>query len=443
MYKPHFLFEDTPDSTIIWKYLSFDKFLSLLITQSLYFCRSDKFEDPYEGTISSQTLEQIKTFTDQLDYNNKEEIFEQMLSLLNASRKMTLVNCWHINEFESDGMWKLYSNVKNSIAIQTTVGKLKEAIEKTNEDVYIGKVNYVDFDVDFVQAFNMLGPFIYKRKSFAHEQELRAVIWAPGLNLSNTVEQNMEEELTIPIVQHGKSINIDINLLIERIHISPLSESWFEKIVKSIIAQYQFDFQIVSSVLLNIPEYLAIQHSTGDIENTVKVPVEVLKAFIEKDSFRIQREEDDRLRTIELQTNSIQEKLRFIGDKIETIYFKSGLKSWNGAEAIAKIGQRFEKLKKLDYNLLIDPSSNLFMLIANFDSIMIEIESSIIPTREKTILVKNTLFLFTEKCMTGLSIIAVKIMNSQNEIDEEYREPLNAFTTTIFKFLVEIDRREV
>jgi hypothetical protein len=51
MYKEHYLFEDLPESTVIWKYLEFDKFLSLLNTRSLYFCRSDKFEDPYEGTI--------------------------------------------------------------------------------------------------------------------------------------------------------------------------------------------------------------------------------------------------------------------------------------------------------------------------------------------------------------------------------------------------------
>ena len=35
----------------LWRYLSLEKFASLLYTQSLYFVRADQFEDPFEGSV--------------------------------------------------------------------------------------------------------------------------------------------------------------------------------------------------------------------------------------------------------------------------------------------------------------------------------------------------------------------------------------------------------
>ena len=37
------------DTAILRKYMSFEKFVNLLSTKSLFFTRSDKFDDPFEG----------------------------------------------------------------------------------------------------------------------------------------------------------------------------------------------------------------------------------------------------------------------------------------------------------------------------------------------------------------------------------------------------------
>lgn len=45
--KPSF---DVPDEhTTIWRYMDFTKFVSLLDKKTLYFTRSDKFDDKFEG----------------------------------------------------------------------------------------------------------------------------------------------------------------------------------------------------------------------------------------------------------------------------------------------------------------------------------------------------------------------------------------------------------
>jgi hypothetical protein len=43
--------------------------------------------------------------------------------------KSTLVNCWHQNEFESEAMWRLYSENHKGIAIQTTFQDLVDSID--------------------------------------------------------------------------------------------------------------------------------------------------------------------------------------------------------------------------------------------------------------------------------------------------------------------------
>ena len=51
------------------------------------------------------------------------------------TREHTYINCWHLNNYESEAMWKLYSkDYANAIAIQTTTKSIYEAIDK---DPYI------------------------------------------------------------------------------------------------------------------------------------------------------------------------------------------------------------------------------------------------------------------------------------------------------------------
>jgi hypothetical protein len=61
--------------------------------------------------------------------------------------------------------------------LQTTFDRLKRAfIPYTERHVYIGRVRYLDYEREFIPAGNILAPFLYKRKSFSHENEVRAVM---------------------------------------------------------------------------------------------------------------------------------------------------------------------------------------------------------------------------------------------------------------------------
>ena len=40
------------DNAVLWRYMDFTKFVSLLDRRALYFSRADKLGDPFEGSLS-------------------------------------------------------------------------------------------------------------------------------------------------------------------------------------------------------------------------------------------------------------------------------------------------------------------------------------------------------------------------------------------------------
>ncbi|MBF0694438.1 MAG: hypothetical protein IR153_05215 [Flavobacterium sp.] len=227
MYKPsvNIKLPEDPD-TIIWKYLSFSKFLDLLLSRRLFMARSDKFEDQYEGTFSEPTFEEIK----KLSVNNPD-----FLDYYNAHRKKVVVSSWHINEYESYAMWQIFTQNNEGLALQTTVGRLQQALwPETESDQYIGQVNYIDYKREYIPFDDAFFPFLFKRKSFSYEREIRVI---SDLSSTNTP------------INDGIKINVDINQLIERIYIHPKSEDWYKKVVVEILDKLGFDFRIEKSDL--------------------------------------------------------------------------------------------------------------------------------------------------------------------------------------------------
>jgi hypothetical protein len=214
-----------PD-TIVWKYLDLSKFLDLLLSRKLFMSRSDKFEDQYEGTFSEPTYEEIK----KLSENNPE-----FLKYYKSHREKVVVSSWHINEYESFAMWQIFTQNSEGLAIQSTIGRLQEALEvETNFKQFIGEVNYIDYKKEYIPFDDMFFPFLFKRKSFQYEREVRI--------LSDLSEQEIK-------INDGLKIDVDINQLIEKIYIHPKSENWYKKLVIELVDKLGFDFEIEKSDL--------------------------------------------------------------------------------------------------------------------------------------------------------------------------------------------------
>ena len=213
-------------NTIVWKYLDLSKFLDLLISRKLFMSRSDKFEDQYEGTFSEPTFEEIK----RLSENNT-----TFLNYYKSHREKVVISSWHINEYESFAMWQIFTQNSEGLAIQSTVGRLQKAlaVEKESQQ-FIGEVNYIDYKKEYIPFDDLFFPFLFKRKSFQYEREVRI--------LSDLSEQEIK-------INDGLKIDIDINELIEKIYIHPKSENWYKKLVIELVSKLGFDFEIEKSDL--------------------------------------------------------------------------------------------------------------------------------------------------------------------------------------------------
>jgi len=212
--------------TVIWKYLDLSKFLDLLLSQKLFMSRSDKFEDQYEGTFSEPTYEEIK----KLATNNPD-----FLNYYKTHREKIAISSWHINEYESFAMWQIFTQNSEGLAIQSTIGRLQKSLDlETNFKQYIGEVNYIDYKKEYIPFDDSFFPFLFKRKSFQYEREVRVI--------TDVSKQNIK-------LNDGLKINVDINQLIERIYIHPKSENWYKNLVIELMKQLGFDFDIEKSDL--------------------------------------------------------------------------------------------------------------------------------------------------------------------------------------------------
>ncbi len=213
-------------NTIIWKYLDLSKFLDLLMSEKLFMSRSDKFEDQYEGTFSEPTFEEIK----KLSIDNPD-----FLNYYKTHREKVAISSWHINEYESFAMWQIFTQNSEGLTIQSTIGRLQESLVlETNFKQYIGEVNYIDYKKEHIPFDDMFFPFLFKRKSFQYEGEVRLITDIGDSNIK---------------INEGLKINVEINRLIGKIYIHPKSENWYKNLVIQLVKQLGFDFKIEKSDL--------------------------------------------------------------------------------------------------------------------------------------------------------------------------------------------------
>ncbi|MCP1996567.1 hypothetical protein [Flavobacterium sp. HSC-61S13] len=227
MYTPNsnIILPNDPD-TIIWKYIDLSKFLDLLLAKKMFMSRSDKFEDQYEGTFSEPTYEEIKKIA--IDK-------PEFLDFYKSHRKNVVISSWHINEYESFAMWQIFTKNNEGLAIQSTLGRLQKALESEDRvQQFIGEVNYIDYKKEHIPFDDSFFPFLFKRKSFQYEKEIRVISDVTPLNLS---------------VNDGIKIHVDIHQLIEKIYIHPKSENWYKKLVLELMNRLEFGFDIEKSDL--------------------------------------------------------------------------------------------------------------------------------------------------------------------------------------------------
>ena len=213
--------------------MDFTKFVSLLDRGSLFFCRADQLNDPFEGSLSQASYDAM--------YRGQRpetiDIWRRKAPLIDFLRGIRMVNCWHRSDYESDAMWKVYTGENEGIAIRTDFASLAASFIG-DEPIYIGEVTYIDYQTDLIPDALVLPPLLYKRNHFEHEREVRVV-------------KEPKSKSNLP--EKGEYSPVDLSLLIREVIVSPLSPNWFAKLVKSVADKYGLQAGIKPSAFTTPP----------------------------------------------------------------------------------------------------------------------------------------------------------------------------------------------
>ncbi len=268
--------EDKAD--YVWKFVSIEKFLSIILNSKLYFTRIDSFEDTQEG-ISPEllllnhqknnllTLEPFKELSriHSIDMFPKET--DLLIDKLLETQKLNFANCWYScsNNVESVAMWNLYSE-PNSVALNIKLEdfylQIQESGFRPNNNVKsmtIGKVKYLNFNDpnEIAKAKDEIENTAFiKDLSFSHEREFRFVAelekyeikpFSPVQGLSKYKQKEFYDRTS-----QVYGLNFLLNDFLKynfEIVFHPKMQDWVKNDLKAILKKFDIPFKVRDSNL--------------------------------------------------------------------------------------------------------------------------------------------------------------------------------------------------
>ena len=229
--------------------MDFTKFVSLLDLEALFFARGDLLDDPFEGTLLKANVDVRPQLVSQ--QMTGEEV-QAYWDIFRKSRPSILINSWHENDHESAAMWKLYATDGAGIAIKTNFGNFTRSL-MDNQDIYVGRVKY---DPPEKPVSSLIDPFFYKRPSFSHEREVRAIMRsAAHFLLGDDPSLKIVDSATFPFSGRGTYARVDLSQLVQEVVTSPYAGNWFHELAQSVAQRYGLTASIRRSSLCGKPTW--------------------------------------------------------------------------------------------------------------------------------------------------------------------------------------------
>jgi len=211
------------NDTVVWRYMGFGKFISLVANKELYFSRLTSLQDKEEMMLPAfnelRKLEEWETGEGcPQDYAQKKQTCEQLA-------KNVFVSCWTEGDGESFAQWKIYGEA--GVAIKSTVARLKKSIHLRPvdpEELFVKKVEYKNL-VDVIDLHNLVGA---KRLAYEFEKEVRLYFNFEGVG---DIRSRLGNE---PV---GRGLGVDLDILVDSIYVSPFVMSWMTQPVIRLLAK--------------------------------------------------------------------------------------------------------------------------------------------------------------------------------------------------------------
>jgi len=208
------------DARIIWRYMELWKFRLMIQKKSIFFSRADKQTDKLEGEYPEGML----TMLTKLKRRSPEGIPSDDGNTYTFSEWHTqkeirsrLLSCWNLSLSESRKMWTTYTQCRNSIAIRSTIEKLKNCFhDRVEPVVWIGKVRYGKEENRLPNSIStrnvdfFLYPFFAKKDAYRWEKEVRATV-----NIALVRQEKFDHN------PYGCYIKANLKILVDSVWINP------------------------------------------------------------------------------------------------------------------------------------------------------------------------------------------------------------------------------
>lgn len=206
-------FTQIKDDVKIARYMSKEKFIENLESESIWFSNTKQFEDNHERTLDAYKLKKMNKII-------------QKISDRTTSKCEAFVSCWtNFEKGENAALWKIFDKNSDGVCIISTVGQLRTQLEKELPfKTVIEKVHYGEdaripmLNIDKV-ASNHIGREFLKILPYFFEEEIRAVIYS-----------KKDEK--------GHAVKLDWKKITNKIIISPFAKDDQVKKLEEIINKY-------------------------------------------------------------------------------------------------------------------------------------------------------------------------------------------------------------
>lgn len=235
------------DSDLLWRYMSFARYMALLNTSKLWFSRVDKFDDPFEGAVTPFNAIMRENQMRENEILSRPSIRGHFDWYREGRRRMHYANCWHMSEIESNAMWEKYSSAE-TVALVADRSRFREALV-TERDIFLGKVdyrNYLPGTTDIVDDSNGFGPIFTKRNNFGYEKEVRAVLLDVS-DMASTTHDSVTFPKLLKDNPDGIEIEVDLGKLIKEVRVNPRAGSVFLRTVAASTESQGFGFRVLDS----------------------------------------------------------------------------------------------------------------------------------------------------------------------------------------------------
>jgi hypothetical protein len=210
-----------------------EQLFALLSTKTLRFSPLSIMQDIAEGQLPGRAWEETKKQLprDILEGRGSMDADTMMAIMVQQRRTDACINCWYMDDSDCLKMWGEYAP-KNGVAIQSTVQRLASSLQGTKTPLTIGPVTYfAPEDEDKYVNEALYGSLYIKRDPFRREKELRALTYRVNIGC-------------------GVDVPVDVEILIERLVLSPELKDWAVRFIIEAIRHFGFGGCIEKSTLV-------------------------------------------------------------------------------------------------------------------------------------------------------------------------------------------------